>query len=435
VGRSIARATGREFVRLSLGGTHDEAEIRGHRRTYVGAMPGQIIRGLRRAGTCDPVFMLDEIDKLGKDFRGDPSAALLEVLDPEQNFAFRDHYLDVPFDLSRVFFVTTANLLDPIPAALRDRMEVLELPGYIDEEKLQIAERYLVPKQVEAHGLRQDEHLRFTPEALLEAIRSHTHEAGVRKLEQHIAAICRKRARQVAGGESQVLTVTPAVVGEMLGAARHRIESQLEERTRRPGVAVALAWTPFGGEVLFIEATRMPEGKGDVTLTGQLGDVMQESARIALSWVRACAGRYHIDERAFRRHDIHVHVPSGAVPKDGPSAGVVMVASLVSLFTERPVRPYVGMTGEITLSGVILPVGGIKEKVLAARRSGVQVLVLPADNEPNLREEVPDHLRDGLDIQFASTVEQAVDLALHVPPDLSRDVPEVPDAPSSDRWH
>jgi len=412
VGRSIARATGREFVRLSLGGTHDEAEIRGHRRTYVGALPGQIIRGLRRAGTCDPVFMLDEIDKLGKDFRGDPSAALLEVLDPEQNFAFRDHYLDLPFDLSRIVFVTTANTLDPIPSALRDRMEVIELSGYIDEEKLQIAERYLIPKQVEAHGLELGEDIRFQSDAVLEVIRSHTHEAGVRKLEQHIAAICRKRARQVATRKGIALTITGPVVGQMLGPARYRGESQLEQRTRRPGVAVAVAWTPCGGEVLFVETTRMPEGKGDLTLTGQLGDVMQESARTALSWLRASAAQYGIPEQAFRRHDLHVHVPSGAVPKDGPSAGVVMVASLVSLFTGRAVRPFVAMTGEITLSGVLLPVGGIKEKVLAARRSGVQEIILPAENEPNLRDEVPDHLRGDLEVHYAATIQEAIDLAL-----------------------
>jgi ATP-dependent Lon protease len=415
LGRSIARATGREFVRLSLGGVHDEAEIRGHRRTYVGAMPGQIIRSLRRAGTCDPIFMLDEIDKLGKDFRGDPSAALLEALDPEQNSSFRDHYLDVPFDLSRVFFVTTANTIDPIPAALRDRMEIIELSGYIDEEKLQIAERYLIPKQVDAHGLTRDQHLRFTEEAILDVIRSHTHEAGVRKLEQHIAAICRKRARQVVRNDTSLLTITPTVVHDMLGPARYHIESQLEERTRRPGVAVAVAWTPCGGEVLFVETTRIPEGKGNFTLTGQLGDVMQESARTALSWVRANAARYQIDEGAFRRHDLHVHVPGGAVPKDGPSAGIVIVTALISRLTERPIRPFVAMTGEITLSGVLLPIGGIKEKVLAARRSGVRELVLPSENEPNLRDEVPPHLHDGLTIHFASTIEHAIDIALDKP--------------------
>jgi ATP-dependent Lon protease len=416
VGRSIARATGREFVRLSLGGTHDEAEIRGHRRTYVGALPGQIIRGLRRAGTSDPVFMLDEIDKLGKDFRGDPSSALLEVLDPEQNFAFRDHYLDVPFDLSRVFFIATANLMDPIPAALHDRMEVIELPGYIDEEKLEIALRYLIPKQIEAHGLSPERHIRFEPDAIASVIRSHTHEAGVRKLEQHVAAICRKRARQVVRGEGRGegsrLTVTQAVVGEMLGAPRHRIESQLEERTQRPGVAVALAWTPYGGDVLFVESTHMPGGKGDFTLTGQLGDVMQESARTALSWLRAHAAEVGIEERAFRSHDIHVHVPSGAVPKDGPSAGVVMAVSLASLLTDRPVRPFVAMTGEITLSGVLLPIGGLKEKVLAARRSGVHELILPSDNRPNLIEEVPEHLREGIEVHYATTIAQAIDLAI-----------------------
>jgi ATP-dependent Lon protease len=408
VGKSIAHATGREFVRLSLGGIHDEAEIRGHRRTYIGAMPGQIIRGLRRAGTCDPVFMLDEVDKLGRDVRGDPAAALLEVLDPEQNAAFRDNYLDVPFDLSRVLFIATANTLDPIPPALRDRMEVLELPGYTDQEKLEIARRYLIAKQVTMHGLVPGAHLSFLPEAISEIIHGHTHEAGVRKLEQHIAAICRKRARKVAENDQGHLVVTGEVVGALLGAPRYRIESQLAERTRRPGVAVAVAWTPCGGDVLFVESTRMPQGKGDFTLTGQLGDVMQESARTALSWLRANGGRYGIDEDAFRRHDIHIHVPSGAVPKDGPSAGVVMVASLVSLFTNRPVRPYVALTGEITLSGVLLPVGGIKEKVLAARRSDVKEIVIPRDNEANLREDVPEHLRAGLAVTIASSIDDAL---------------------------
>jgi ATP-dependent Lon protease len=408
VGKSIARATGREFVRLSLGGIHDEAEIRGHRRTYIGALPGQIIRSLRRAGTCDPVFMLDEVDKVGRDFRGDPAAALLEVLDPEQNHTFRDHYLDVPFDLSRVLFIATANIIDPIPAPLRDRMEVLELPGYIDQEKVEIAQRYLIPRQANIHGLFPGTHLRFLPEAISEIVHSYTHEAGVRKLEQHIAAICRKRARQVVENGKGLLVVTPQVVRTLLGAPRYRVETQLAERTRRPGVAVAVAWTPYGGDVLFIEATRMPHGKGDFTLTGQLGDVMQESARTALSWLRANGGRYGIDEDSFRKYDVHVHVPSGAVPKDGPSAGVVMVASLVSLFTDRPVRPHVAMTGEVTLSGVLLPVGGIKEKVLAARRSGVKEIIIPRENEPNLLEEVPEHLREGLAVTLASTIEDAL---------------------------
>jgi len=418
IGKSIARATGRQFVRISLGGTNDEAEIRGHRRTYIGALPGQIIRGLRRAGSCDPVFMLDELDKLGRDFRGDPAAALLEVLDPEQNSAFRDHYLDVPFDLSRVLFIATANVLDTVPAALRDRMEVIELPGYIDEDKLQIAQRYLIAKQIELAGLDGttdgSSAIRFLDPAVLELIRGYTHESGVRKLEQLIASVCRKRARQIAEGASGALVVHTGVIAAMLGQPKFRTESQLAERTARPGVATALAWTPAGGEILFVESSTLPQGKGDITLTGQLGEVMQESARTAVSWVRAHAGRYGIAEDVFRTRDLHLHVPAGAVPKDGPSAGAVMVTALVSLLTDRPVRPYLALTGEVTLSGVLLPVGGIKEKVLAARRSGVRELILPSENEPNLREEVPEHLRGDLTIRLASTIEQVVDLALAI---------------------
>ena len=412
VGKSIARATGREFVRVSLGGTNDEAEIRGHRRTYIGALPGQIIRGLRRAGSCDPVFMLDEIDKLGHDFRGDPSAALLEVLDPEQNNAFRDHYLDVPFDLSKVMFVATANILDTIPEPLRDRMEVIELPGYIDEDKLQIAKRYLVPKQIAEAGLVAGTDIAFADDALLDLVRGYTHEAGVRKLEQLVASLCRKRARQIGEDIPGPMHVDRKLVPELLGPALFRTESQLAERTLNPGVAVALAWTAAGGEVLFVEAEKLPGGKGGLTLTGHLGDVMQESVRTALSWVRAHASRFGIDEHVFATHDLHVHVPSGAVPKDGPSAGIVMVVALVSLLTDRAVRPCVALTGEITLSGVLLPIGGIKEKVLAARRSGVIELVLPVDNDPNLRDEVPEHLRGNIAFRLAATIEQAVDLAL-----------------------
>jgi ATP-dependent Lon protease len=417
VGKSIARATGREFVRLSLGGTNDEAEIRGHRRTYIGALPGQIIRGLRRAGSRDPVFMLDEVDKLGRDFRGDPSAALLEVLDPEQNSMFRDHYLDVPFDLSRVMFVATANVLDTIPDPLRDRMEVIELPGYIDDDKLQIAQRYLVPKQVEENGLVLGPDITFADEAILDLVRGYTHEAGVRKLEQLVASVCRKRARQLGEQPERVgtLHVDRQAVVELLGPPKFRTESQIAERTLHPGVAVAVAWTPAGGEVLFIEASLLPGGKGHLTLTGHLGDVMQESARTAVSWVRAHAGRFGVPADVLQTHDLHVHVPSGAVPKDGPSAGVVMVTALVSLLTGRPVRPNVALTGEITLSGVLLPIGGLKEKVIAARRSGVTELVLPVDNEPNLRDEVPEHLRGDLGIRLVSTIEQAVDLALSPP--------------------
>jgi ATP-dependent Lon protease len=412
IGRSVARATGREFVRISLGGTNDEAEIRGHRRTYLGSLPGQIIRGLRRANSCDPVFMLDELDKLGKDFRGDPSAALLEVLDPEQNTAFRDHYLDVPFDLSRVMFIATANVLDTIPEPLRDRMEIIDLPGYLDEDKLQIALRYLVPKQVSENGLVHHADIDFTDDGLREVIHGYTHEAGVRNLEQKIASLCRKRARQMADGASPPLTVTRDTVHALLGPPKFRIESQVAERTRRPGVAVALAWTPHGGELLYVECTKLGHGRGNLTLTGQMGDVMQESARTALSWVRAHASRYGIPEDVLDKHDLHIHVPAGAVPKDGPSAGIVMITALVSLLTDRPIRPYVAMTGEITLSGVILPIGGVKEKVLAARRSGIRHVILPHENEPNLIDEVPSHLRGDLEITLARSVEEAVDLAL-----------------------
>ena len=422
VGRSIARATGRAFIRISLGGTNDEAEIRGHRRTYIGALPGQIIRGLKRAGTRDPVFMLDEIDKLGRDFRGDPSAALLEVLDPEQNTAFRDHYLDLPFDLSRVMFVATANVLDPIPEPLRDRMEILELAGYVAEDKLQIARRYLVPKQIAENGLIERVDLELTDDAVLELIRGYTHEAGVRRLEQLIASICRKRAKQLADpatDRSAPLVVSRGLVGGMLGPARFRTASQVAERAARPGVAVALAWTPAGGEILFVECSKLAHGRGDVTLTGQMGEVMQESARTAVSWVRAHARRYGLAEDVLLHHDLHVHVPAGAVPKDGPSAGVVMVTSLLSLLTGRAVRPYVALTGEITLSGVVLPVGGIKEKVLAARRAGIREIVLPMENEPNLRDEIPEHLRGDISIRLTSTIEEAIDMAL----DLEGGVP------------
>ncbi|HTL37902.1 MAG TPA: endopeptidase La [Kofleriaceae bacterium] len=412
IGRSIARATGRQFVRVSLGGTNDEAEIRGHRRTYLGSLPGQIVRGLRRAGSCDPVFMLDEIDKLGHDFRGDPAAALLEVLDPEQNHAFRDHYLDVPFDLSKVMFVATANVLDTIPEPLRDRMELIDLPGYVDEDKVQIAKRYLVPKQVAENGLVLDEDIAFTDDALFEIVHGHTHEAGVRKLEQEIAHISRKRARQLAEGDDGKLIVNRSIVTGFLGTPKFKIENQVEERTRRAGVAVALAWTAQGGELLYVESSKLGDGRGDVTLTGQMGDVMQESARTAVSWVRAHARQYGIAEDLFKKSDLHIHVPAGAVPKDGPSAGIVMITSLVSLLTNRPLRPFTAMTGEITLSGVLLPIGGIKEKVLAARRSGIKRIIIPYENEPNLREEVPEHVRGDLEILLASTMEQAVDLAL-----------------------
>ncbi|HYJ95463.1 MAG TPA: endopeptidase La, partial [Vicinamibacterales bacterium] len=367
--KSIARSLGRKFVRVSLGGMRDEAEIRGHRRTYIGALPGQIIQGLRRAESRNPVFILDEIDKLGADFRGDPASALLEVLDPEQNNSFRDHYLDVPFDLSDVLFITTANVLHPIPPALRDRMEVLEIPGYTEEEKLAIARDHLLQKQISNHGL-TSEQLVITDEALATVIRGYTREAGVRNLEREIGALCRKAARRRAEGDETSLTIDPTVVMDMLGAPTF-LDEEIEERTKDPGVAIGLAWTPAGGDVLLVEASRMP-GSGTLTLTGQLGDVMKESARAALSWFRAHAAAYGADPDFFKNAEIHLHVPSGAIPKDGPSAGVTIATSLASELTRRPVRGDIAMTGEVTLSGRVLPVGGIKEKVLAARRVGIR---------------------------------------------------------------
>ncbi|HEX9366708.1 MAG TPA: endopeptidase La, partial [Vicinamibacterales bacterium] len=379
--RSIANSIGRKFVRVSLGGMRDEAEIRGHRRTYIGALPGQVIQGLRRAESKNPVFILDEIDKLGSDFRGDPASALLEVLDPEQNNSFRDHYLDVPFDLSEVLFLTTANVLDPIPAALRDRMEVLELAGYTEEEKRKIAFEHLIAKQVKNNGL-TPEQVEFTEPAIRNVIRGYTREAGVRNLEREIGAICRKVARRRAEGEDIKVVITPDVVVEMLGAPSF-LDEEIENRTKDPGVAVGLAWTPAGGEVLFVEASRM-QGGGSLTLTGHLGDVMKESARTALSWFRAHAAHYGVDPSFYKDSEIHLHVPSGAIPKDGPSAGVTMVCALASQLTGRPVRGDIAMTGEITLSGRVLPVGGIKEKVLAARRHGITEIIMPRQNEKHV---------------------------------------------------
>ena len=407
--KSIATALDRKYVRVSLGGMRDEAEIRGHRRTYIGALPGQVIQGLRRAESKNPVFILDEIDKLGSDFRGDPASALLEVLDPEQNNTFRDHYLDVPFDLSEVLFITTANVLDPVAPALRDRMEVLELPGYTEEEKLSIAQEHLVAKQVTNHGL-LPEQISFSEAALRSVIRGYTREAGVRNLEREIGAVCRKVARRRAEGLEASVEVTPDVVVEMLGAPIFLME-EVAERTRKPGVAVGLAWTPAGGDVLFVEARRM-QGTGSLTLTGHLGDVMKESARTALSWFRACVGRFGVDPGFYRNAEIHLHVPSGAIPKDGPSAGVTMVVALVSELTGRPVRGDVAMTGEITLSGHILPVGGIKEKVLAARRHGIPVVIVPRQNEKNIKEDLSEDLRRGMTVHFVSTIDEVVDLAL-----------------------
>ncbi|PYM17373.1 MAG: endopeptidase La [Candidatus Rokuibacteriota bacterium] len=410
LGRSIARALGRKFHRISLGGMRDEAEIRGHRRTYIGALPGQIVQGLRRAGSKNPVFMLDEVDKLGMDFRGDPASALLEVLDPEQNATFRDHYLDVPFDLSRVLFVTTANVIDTVPPPLRDRMEILHLAGYTEEEKVRIAGTHLVPKQAHEHGVVAGTDVIFTPEALRLIVRRYTREAGVRSLEREIASIFRKIARRYAEGPREVVTVTPDLVTSSLGAPRFEFE-ELEERTRVPGVAVGLVWTPVGGDVLFVEATRMP-GSRTLTLTGQLGDVMKESAQAALSWVRSHARELGIDPDFWERSDVHVHVPAGAIPKDGPSAGVTMATALVSLLTGRPLHAALAMTGEISLSGRVLPVGGIKEKVLAAHRAGVRTLILPRRNERNLVEDVPASVRDVMTVHLVDSIEDVTRLAL-----------------------
>jgi ATP-dependent Lon protease len=415
--KSIANALGRKFVRVSLGGMRDEAEIRGHRRTYIGALPGQIIQGLRRAESKNPVFILDEIDKLGADFRGDPASALLEVLDPEQNNTFRDHYLDVPFDLSEVLFLTTANMMDPIPPALRDRMEVIELAGYTEEEKLKIAFEHLVEKQVRNHGLTAEQ-IEFQPAAVSAIIRGYTREAGVRNLEREIGALCRKIARRRAEGDERRAVITPELVLEMLGAPTF-LDEEIENRTKDPGVAVGLAWTPAGGEVLFVEASRM-QGGGSLTLTGHLGDVMKESARTALSWFRANAVHYGVDPAFYKDAEIHLHVPSGAVPKDGPSAGVTMVSALASELTGRPVRGDIAMTGEISLSGRVLPVGGIKEKVLAARRHGITELILPKPNEKNVNEDLTEDLRRELKIHFVTEISEVLAIALTPSPQQTR---------------
>jgi len=410
LGKSIARALGRKFVRLSLGGVHDEAEIRGHRRTYIGALPGQIIQGIRRAETKDPVFMLDEIDKVGRDFRGDPASALLEALDPEQNASFRDNYLDVTFDLSKVLFITTANMLDPIAEPLRDRMEIIELQGYTEEEKVHIAFQYLVPRQVEENGITA-ENIEFPEEAVRHVIRHYTREAGVRNLERNLGTICRKQARRLAEGKSQKLVITKEIVQEFLGGIKIRGEGEIAERTKRAGVVVGLAWTPAGGDVLFVEANLM-KGKGGLTITGQIQDVMRESMQAALSWVRSNAKLLGIDEEFFSSHDIHIHVPAGAIPKDGPSAGVTIVTALVSLLTGKQVRPLTAMTGEITLSGNVLPVGGIKEKVLAAKRAGVQDVILPADNKTNVEEDLTPEQLLGLTTHYVKTIDEVLEFAL-----------------------
>ena len=411
LGKSIARAMGRKFVRVSLGGMHDEAEIRGHRRTYIGALPGQVIQNIRRAETMDPVLMLDEVDKLGRDFRGDPAAALMEVLDPEQNSTFRDHYLDVPFDLSKVIFIATANWMDPIPEPLRDRMEIIELPGYTEEEKIHIAKRFLIPRQTTEHGLKLGDQIEFSDEALREIIHSYTREAGVRNLEREIANLIRKQARRIAEGKLEKQIVTPEVVHATLGVPKFRLEKEVEERVQKPGVSVGLVWTPVGGDIVFIEATSMRGGK-QFTMTGHLGEVMQESMRAALSWVRAHAEEYGIDPDFFRKSDLHIHVPSGAIPKDGPSAGAAMVTALVSLLSGQPVRPRVAMTGEISLTGIVLPIGGVKEKVLGAKRAGIREVILPSENEPNLKEDLTPEMLEGLTIHFVRTVEQAIEIAI-----------------------
>jgi ATP-dependent Lon protease len=421
LGKSIARALDRKFVRMSLGGIHDEAEIRGHRRTYIGALPGQIIQGIRRAETRDPVYMLDEVDKIGRDFRGDPSSALLEVLDPEQNSHFRDNYLDVQFDLSRVLFICTANVLDTIPPPLLDRMEVLELQGYTEEEKIEIAFRHLIPKQTEEHGVKSPEQIEFGREALAFLIRHYTREAGVRNLEREIATLCRKQARKIAEGSTEKLVVSAANIPDFLGVPRYRLDTEIVDRTRQPGVAVGLAWTPTGGDVLFVEANIMKGGKS-FTMTGHVGQVMQESMQAALAWVRAHAADFGIDPDFFQSNDVHVHVPAGAIPKDGPSAGVTMVTTLVSALTRRPLRERVAMTGEITLSGQVLPVGGIKEKVLAARRAGVREVILPAENEPNVHEDLNAEMLEGVKLTFVRTIQEVVDQALEKEPVSVEDV-------------
>ncbi|MGB5422956.1 MAG: endopeptidase La, partial [Desulfobacterales bacterium] len=406
LGQSIARALGRKFTRMSLGGMRDEAEIRGHRRTYIGAMPGRIIQALKRAGTRNPVFMLDEVDKIGADWRGDPSSALLEVLDPAQNKAFRDHYLDVDFDLSDVIFITTANQLETIPAPLRDRMEIIQLDGYTEYEKLQIAQRHLVPRQLKAHAL-ADEEITFTAEALRKIVQDYTREAGVRNLERQIGAVCRKSVVKIAAQEWSHVIITPELVREYL--KKEKFESELSENIEIPGIATGLAVTAVGGDILFIEATRM-NGRGKLTLTGQLGDVMRESAQIAHSYVRSKAAELGVDPNRFEKTDVHLHVPAGAVPKDGPSAGVAMAMAMASLYSGRPVRGDVGMTGEVTLRGRVLPVGGIKQKILAAHRAGLTTVILPKRNEKDL-EDLPDEVRNTLIFVTVDRIDEALKVA------------------------
>lgn len=407
LGKSIARALGRKFVRFSLGGVRDEAEIRGHRRTYVAALPGRIIQGIKHAGSNNPVFMLDEVDKIGIDFRGDPAAALLEVLDPEQNSTFSDHYLEVPFDLSKVMFITTGNIIDPIPPALKDRMEIITLPGYILQEKLEIAKKFLIPRQVNENGLTK-KLITFTDNAILNIINDYTREAGVRNLERSIGSICRKVARKVAEGQKSLAEIKKGNVKEFLGPVKYY--SEIAERTGEIGIATGLAWTSAGGEILFVEATKM-RGKKSLTLTGQMGDVMQESAEAALSFIRSNAKKLGIDTNFYEKYDIHIHIPEGAIPKDGPSAGITMSVALASLLTEKPVKPDVAMTGEITLRGKILPIGGIKEKVMAAKRAGIKKILLPEKNRSNL-EEISNNVKRDIRFVFIDTVSDAIHEAL-----------------------
>ncbi len=407
LGMSIARALGRKFNRVSLGGMHDEAEIRGHRRTYIGSLPGRIIQGIRRAGYNNPVFMLDEVDKIGKDFRGDPASALLEVLDPEQNHTFSDHYLDVPYDLSKVMFICTANILDPIPPVLRDRMEVIEIPGYTDLEKLQIAKTFLIPKELDNHGLKQ-KNLAFADDALKRIINDYTKESGLRNLDREIATVCRKVAKKVASGETKKIEVIPQNLHQFLGPIK--FFQEVVERVSKVGVVPGLAWTSTGGEIMYIEATKMP-GKKSLTLTGYLGEVMKESAQTALSYIRSMSTKWGIPRNFYEKYDIHLHVPAGAIPKDGPSAGIAMATAIASLLTERPVKTRLAMSGEITLRGLVLPIGGLKEKSLAAYRAGIKTIILARFNKKDL-EEIPDEIKDNIKFIFVDTVDQVFDLAL-----------------------
>tara|TARA_B100002051_G_scaffold55275_1_gene50908 strand:- start:93 stop:2414 length:2322 start_codon:yes stop_codon:yes gene_type:complete len=409
IGRAIAESMGRKFVRISLGGVRDEAEIRGHRRTYIGALPGRIIASLKKAGTRNPIFMLDEIDKLGMDFRGDPSSALLEVLDPEQNFSFNDHYLEVDFDLSNVMFITTANRIDQIPGPLRDRMEILDFTGYIHDEKVEIAKKHLLPKTIKDHGLKASE-IKFEDKAISMLIESYTREAGVRNLERQLANVCRKVTKDIAVGDKKSVKINEKEVNHYLGA--EIFHSEVAERCKKPGVVIGLAWTAFGGDILFIEASKMP-GKGGLKLTGKLGDVMKESAQAAFSYIRANAKKLKIDESFYKKYDIHIHVPAGAIPKDGPSAGVAMVTSIVSLLSNSPLKNYIGMTGEISLRGNVLPIGGLKEKSTAALRSGLKHIIVPHLNKKDL-EEIPDKVKKELKITFVKEVEDVLKLALDI---------------------